>query len=350
MLKGSAWSLNYKKCTPAELRKFIEDRTGATLSEEERQTIRNCNLSQLVNRLHKLDRASTFPRFMELPQELRDLVYEELLVDTRERDEHGNVSSRNSAKTTFKLYPALLQTSELIHSEAHRVLYRKNTFRATVVDCVLSVARPGSRNPFYQTTPSGNIAPYLSKMFEDHTMDMLRSLTHLSIGLSVVVLGEHERDEYVPRARNAVACLCLALTGASKMKELTINVKSGHPKRSKADFPRILWPLVLLRTEIVIKFEGIAELLEASLTDPKTVPHAEVFYGMHIAQIRQRCDGEIGKHGSDFEGLYDIGVALAKMNFFGDHLIRINDIVNLSAAWTGMRSEADRIEASRLGA
>ena len=46
-----------------------------------------------------------------------------------------------------------------------------------------------------------------------------------------------------------------------------------------------MWPLVFLRTDIVVKFEGIAGILKASTTAPKTVPHAEAFYGKHIAQI-----------------------------------------------------------------
>jgi hypothetical protein len=36
------------------------------------------------------------------------------------------------------------------------------------------------------------------------------------------------------------------------------------------------------------------------------------------------------------------------MSFFGDEFVSMDDIVNLSAAWTGMRSEADRLEAAGL--
>jgi hypothetical protein len=43
--------------------------------------------------------------------------------------------------------------------------------------------------------------------------------------------------------------------------------------------------------------------------------------------------------------LTDVEAALASMNYFGDEFISMNDIVNSSAAWTGMRSEADRVEA-----
>jgi len=103
--------------------------------------------------------------------------------------------------------------------------------------------------------------PFLGDLFKSDAMGTLRSLTQMTINLSPVTEEDRESNEYVPRARDAIACLCLSLTGASKMKELTINIGLGHPReRSKVDLARILWPLVFLRTDIVVKFEGIAEL------------------------------------------------------------------------------------------
>ena len=105
---------------------------------------------------------------------------------------------------------------------------------------------------------------------------------------------------------------------------------------------------MFLRTNIVVKFEGIAELLRTTTNDPKTVPHAEASYGRHIAKIRQLCTKEIEKQGSDLVGLRTVETALASMNYFGCELVTMNDIVSASAAWTGIRSEADRVEAMGL--
>lgn len=166
-----------------------------------------------------------------------------------------------------------------------------------IVGCAYIVVRPGKRSPFFERTFTSRHSLSLSRLFQHSATGMLRSLTHLTIDLSLATPGFDECDEYVPKARDAIACLCLSLTGASKMKELTINV-SVEPKllqRSKADFARVLWPLVSLRTDIVVKFEGIAELVKTSMADLRTVPHAEGSYGRHIAQIRQRCSEEIEK-------------------------------------------------------
>lgn len=351
------WSLDYEKYPAAELRNFIEARIGTTLSEKERRTIGNCNRSQLAKRLHKLDLASTFPRFMELPPELRVNVYEYLLVDARGRDEDGEADS-GPGRAGGVIQTAVLRTSKHIYSEAQPILYKQNKFGAKIsyaregrdlfarIGCELSIIQPGKSFPFRQLLTVYDHSLSLGMLFTDSAMGMLRSLTHLTIDLNLVTPGDAESEFYVPRARNAIACLCLSLTGASKMQELTINVDLGHPQeRSKVDFARILWPLVFPRTDIAVNFEGIAEILKTSTAGWRRDPHAEASYGRHIANIRHRCNKEIAKRGSGFVDLHGLEVALASMTYFGDNFVSMDDIVNLSAAWTGMRSEADRVEA-----
>lgn len=136
--KRPRWSLDYEKYPAAELRTFIEARIGTTLSEKERRTIGNCNRFQLAKRLCKLDLASTFSRFMELPPELRLGVYELLLVDARERDEDGLVKDRDGEPYSFTVYPAVLRTSKQIYAEARPVLYQENKFSARLVYSVVT--------------------------------------------------------------------------------------------------------------------------------------------------------------------------------------------------------------------
>jgi hypothetical protein len=248
-LEGSPWSLDYEKYSAAELREFIEARIGSTLSEKERQTIGNCNRYQLANRFRKIDLMSTFPRFMELPPEIRLSVYELLLVDIRERSDYGLITNWYSGPDRFRLHPAVLGTSKQIHSEAQPVLYRKNKFEVTIMavkyrqktECLFKVVLPGRAYPYRRTMSSSREKSFSRELFKSSTMGRLRSLTHLTINLSLLTPEDHQSDELVPPVRDAIACLCLSLTGASKMKELTINVDFGDlQEKSKIHFARML--------------------------------------------------------------------------------------------------------------
>jgi hypothetical protein len=65
--------VRYGKCSLAELRRFLKDRTGVDFD-------RKTNRVKLTARLRELDRNRTFPRFNELPPELRLRVYDLLLA------------------------------------------------------------------------------------------------------------------------------------------------------------------------------------------------------------------------------------------------------------------------------
>jgi hypothetical protein len=59
-------SLNYEKCTTAELRKFVEERTHTKLTEGQLQKVRDHGSYPLIDHLRQMDRENRFPRFMEL--------------------------------------------------------------------------------------------------------------------------------------------------------------------------------------------------------------------------------------------------------------------------------------------
>jgi len=78
----------------------------------------------------------------------------------------------------------------------------------------------------------------MRRFFQHPMVDMLRSLTHLTIDLILVTLELFKRDGYVPKARSAVANLCLSLTGASKLEELTISVERSEKLDYQACCPQ----------------------------------------------------------------------------------------------------------------
>lgn len=64
--------------------------------------------------------------FMELPREIRDMIYRELLLDTHPLISHLRRASRFDAGT--RPYPAILRTNKQIHDEAAAVFYGENTW------------------------------------------------------------------------------------------------------------------------------------------------------------------------------------------------------------------------------
>ncbi|KAF7190871.1 hypothetical protein HII31_08030 [Pseudocercospora fuligena] len=90
---------NYLCYRAAELRSFIKERTGKDANPQD-------TFCDLIAQLHYLDANATF-RFMDLPPEIRLLVYAELL-------------HTEGYATDKKVYPQILATSKFIYNEAHK--------------------------------------------------------------------------------------------------------------------------------------------------------------------------------------------------------------------------------------
>jgi hypothetical protein len=319
----------------------------------------------LINQLRTLDQEGSFPHFMELPSELRLSVYELLLVDTTEVDQleqpykvawNSIIDSRRFNDNT--LHPAVLRASKRIYSEAMSILYTQNEFSAKIVyhergslsrrrsmfdGCNLILVRPGGRHFYHQIMWSN---PRLRNLFvNQREMGMMRAMTHLTINIDLVPPEEISSQRHVSQAGEALASLCLSLTGASNMKELTVSVDPEDLNISKVDLAHILWPLMLLRTNVVVKFKGLATVTETALAHLTIETEAEESLGSKIAEIRRGCHKMIKTRGEDVNGIRDVEAALRDLSHFRKWLLHIDDIVGLSAKWRGIRSQADRVEA-----
>jgi hypothetical protein len=349
------WSFDYKKCTIAELCKFFEERTGTVLNEAQLQKVRDHGSYPLIDRLREMDRERTFPRFMELPPELRIGVYEALLVTAAGNNKHRGMPS---------IHTAVLRTSRQVYSEARPVLYKRNKFWAVVrhaeagsrhsgapiVGCSLQIAEPGESISLSQRTPRlYSNRSLLHRLLQDSLMDMLRALTHITVDLDLTIPGNQEIGDYAILACDAITALCLSMCGVSKLEELTINVKGGGAAND-TDLAHILWPLLFLRTNVVVKFQGISAVRVTELVDVRMSPQEEASFAGQIAHVRRLCSAEIEKRGWKesgwlFDGVREVETALDDVSFVGKGLIRLDDIVKLSAVWKRLQGEADRVEA-----
>lgn len=105
----------------------------------------------------------------------------------------------------------------------------------------------------------------------------------------------------------------------------------------------------ILRTSITVKFEGIArkKFVSPPGSNPLGLnPREYTSHGKQVAGVRRICNGVIERQGLGDQGLRNVELALHRLSHFGTRFLVIEDIVNQSACWRGIRSEADRVEAS----
>jgi hypothetical protein len=187
LTQAPEWLLDYDRCSLEELRTFIEDRTGAAVNERE----------ILAAHLRKMDQTRKFPRFVELPPELRINVYEALLVDNRARDEKGWLKDE---RDKCRLHTAVLRTSKQVYSEARPVLYDRNKFNVMIGytwkgsrpgsaqlgrDRIgLRVVRPGARFSYHKLIGSADCPSPLELSLLG--WQMLRGLKHVTVDLGLV--------------------------------------------------------------------------------------------------------------------------------------------------------------------
>jgi hypothetical protein len=213
------WLLDYIKCSLQELRTFIDNRTGSAVDARELLTAHLC----------RMDQTKTFPRFIELPPELRINIHEALLVKDRARDQKGWLVGNEDCE----LHTAVLRTWKQIYSEAMPILYSQNKFSVGIGytreshhpagnrECVLRIAQPGHKLSFHTTAMQrGRGYPGWRSFYGKPPLNMLRTLKHLTVNLGLVM----PRDSYPAEACEAVAALCLVLAGTCKLESLTIKL------------------------------------------------------------------------------------------------------------------------------
>lgn len=113
--------VNYTRCSLAQLQRFVRDR-GLQVPPVGTGRLSNRALKhEFTQTLQDADASLTF-RFLDLPPELRNLMYRELL----------DIKEVSSSRKSPKCYPQILRTSKEINQEANSILYGDNTIDVKV--------------------------------------------------------------------------------------------------------------------------------------------------------------------------------------------------------------------------
>jgi hypothetical protein len=305
--KPRRWHFKYGGCTHAELVRFLQDRTGTTVGINMKT-----GRKRLLSRLRQLDRNPTFPHFLDLSLELRLRVYEHLLAPDKELRELPGTQPLPPQKD--QIQTAVLRTSKAIYSEAEPVLYKANHF-----DAVLAGV-PGAPRPNYtfQLERPGCVLPYSDDsdkkvwawVFKPGMMrrisPMLSGIRRLTIKLDLGQTPDNTQAQY---ASAIITRLCMLMCGDIKMRELTFSLHSQDKNSSvtASMLPQIFWPTILLRSDIVVRFEGLSQVAgsqqvgndgrdaERALLPPGT---AEAMCRL-VAKLRRRCEAARINAGSE---------------------------------------------------
>jgi hypothetical protein len=276
-MSRSVWTgqLDYNNCTPAELRDFLRNRT--TLKPIELERLDKYHTSYLVSRLQTLDKRATF-RFLDLAPELRLHVYCHFLVERDDR--YGRVKA---------IEPALLRSCKLVYKESEPILYHENEFklfinfddqgdgdidedthgtertRKNVRRCKLAhfteFSRPGLPHQYHYTEDGGWDNALSDCMVSSECLFMLRRAEYLTLHLGECTSGMQE----------AIARLCLMLSGTSEAKKLRIEIHYRYTTPDKDLLAEIMWPVAFLNDKVTLEFPEGFESLHATLNEYREV-------------------------------------------------------------------------------
>lgn len=238
----SKYALDYDKCTRKELRAFVKAKSW---DDAETQSTSKGTKSYYVSKLRKLDRSMTF-RFMDLPPEMRNLVYENLLI----RDP----SSSRSAFTT------VLRTCRQVYDEAHGIFLAENALRLNVsledsifeLECLIQ----GDLGNSFSSGSYVLVGPLWSD-----TAVRLAPVHNFEIWLDFAVMSPFVNiEEEMPFAMHRFHRFFVQNCPNAKQVTVKLTKLDEDPVDWK---PQLLEPLKSLPKGCKLRFEGLSEQQEA---------------------------------------------------------------------------------------
>ncbi|KAK0363988.1 hypothetical protein LTR94_012844 [Friedmanniomyces endolithicus] len=244
----------YDRYSATLLRKFIEDRTGKRSPSLEKL----CFVQQLVD----LDANWTF-RFLDLPPEIRNLIYGHLL---RLRDSRWR-ADRLVCST------AILSTCKQIHAEGTGILYVENTFDIVV----RSMANPVGHVPVNHTTvsftklaidqvqlcdaPKSDVDDIWPTVIRE--AESIRLVVRLDIAdcLAALVIPDFKQTNGVLHS------LASSRSGATNLKRLQLVIKGETESLAESLLHSIFYPLTQFGKLTIADFavRGLPDTVTAEL-------------------------------------------------------------------------------------
>jgi hypothetical protein len=118
---------------------------------------------------------------------------------------------------------------------------------------------------------------------------MFRGIRRLTIK---VYLGQTPRDAHT--ASKLITRLCLLLCGDSKLEEMVFSLQRPDKSSSVAisTLPHIFWPTILLRSVVVVRFEGVAGVIVPQQPDKERISKSAATTWHSRGNVQARCEDQ----------------------------------------------------------
>ncbi len=220
------YALDYSKCTGGELYRFLRARCDPAVKVK-----KGLPKHYYLSRLKAADKNATF-RFGDLPAELQDKIYGEVLHLQRSYIHHKQVC-----------YPQILATCKQINVDARDILYGKNDFQVK-----LEITAPprwaSDRTSLwivYDQDHHTVVGEQLSKAFTSWRLH-LRKVHHLKViidashdyGLGVPT-PDSDVKKFLQCANSSLYSLCTFLAGQNQLKKLEVHLSLRKEDQTELD-------------------------------------------------------------------------------------------------------------------
>ncbi|EME42362.1 hypothetical protein DOTSEDRAFT_36249 [Dothistroma septosporum NZE10] len=254
--------LNYKRCRVEELKVFVEKRTGKTPPKSSKK-------QRLLDTLDGLDEDPAVFRLLDLPPEMRNLIYGHLL--RLQPGTNGRLCSS----------PTICRCSKQSRDEALGILYGNNTPQIAI-----RVAHRANRAPIQgpqireysvlgvTTTHVGYEGGPWTRLGGTHSAWPAHLLRFHGVEVNFVVDAQHSTTtaEAPQDLRIAVnhclysICAFLASSRVLKTVKVSLTVNDGELPEG-GELRKTLWPITRLGRTLQLKLEGISDEAEQSILD-----------------------------------------------------------------------------------
>lgn len=232
------YGLDYDVCTPKELKRFVQDR-GLRDPYPDGVTLKSC----YIPILNAADRKVTF-RFLDLPAEMKNAIYDELLI---------MLPKRRSYDRRY-CHPQILTANKEINNDAKDILNANNT-----LVCDFSVDEYGTfpwdyqsmvHNKSYRPSWGNRIeASAILDLCELPSDSMFRKIANLDIHIKLAIAPDTTEDGLL---QNCLLVFASTLMGNHSLKQVKITLDITSETQGLDDdrielIKRVLYPLRRLR-------------------------------------------------------------------------------------------------------